>query len=75
MILTIYYKSGAKHKVRLTEHFLLTEKGRRCSMSELNSKAKTLADNIASLDYLKHELFLEDDLFGFKNSTKILNNN
>lgn len=72
MTLTIYYKNGAKQLINLTEHFLLTEKGRRCSMNELNDKARQLSQGIAMSEYLKHELFIEDDIYGFKNSTKIL---
>lgn len=70
MTLTIYFKSGGKQQIILTEQFLVSDKNRRCSASELYDKAKSIAQSIATVDYLKHELYIDDGEIEIKKKRK-----
>jgi hypothetical protein len=70
MTLTVYFKSGGKQQIVLTEQFLVSDKNRRCSASELYDKARSIAQSIGMADYLKHELYIDDGEIEIKKKRK-----
>jgi hypothetical protein len=59
MTLTVFGKDQTKRKITLSPAFMYNEKGRKVSISELEDKAKSVAQSLEPYNYFGHHLDTE----------------